>query len=315
MHILCSTDQNYIMPTGVMMKSVSINNKDEVIRFHIIIDDSVSEQQKAQLEKVVEANNKHSVIFYIFDSSLLNTFPHIGEVKREYMTKVTYYRLLVDKILPKEIDKIIYLDSDIIVDKSLAPLWQLDLSDKAIACVTDMSEKLHDYGRLGYDSNLGYFNAGVLVMNLSYWRKHHITEQFLDIIYNYPERIRLHDQDILNIVFSQSKINLPFGYNLQNGFLYKPEYLEIDREKYSRDLEQAFKDYIIIHYTDVIKPWHLECCHPLKKKWIEYRNLTIWKKCKIKRKRSIPLKTKFGNLLREYHIMTPFPQKYISSKA
>lgn len=178
-HILCSTDKNYIMPTGVMMKSVSVNNADEDVCFHVIVDESVSWWQKQQLKNVLKGCKRHHVEFHVFDNSLLSIFPRIGEVKENYMTKATYYRLFVTKILSEDIDKVLYLDGDIVVDKSLKELWSTDLSGYGIAAVTDMSENQHDYHRLGYEKSLGYFNAGVLLINLQYWREHNVTDSSL----------------------------------------------------------------------------------------------------------------------------------------
>ena len=103
MHILCSTDKNYIMPTGVMMKSVSVNNADEDVCFHVIIDKSVSWFHKWQLREVVRNNNRHKVLFYIFSDTMLETFPKIGEVKANYLTKTAYYRLFATKILSDDV--------------------------------------------------------------------------------------------------------------------------------------------------------------------------------------------------------------------
>ena len=262
---------------------------------------------------MIKDNDRHVIEFHLFDETIFNSFPQIGQVKCDYITKATYYRLFIDRMLNSDIDKVLYLDSDIVVDKSLETLWNSNISNYAVGCVTDMSEAKHDYNRLDFDPKLGYFNAGVLLINLKYWRDHHIIDEFVNIIINHPEMIEQHDQDVLNIVLCKNKFTLPLTYNVQNGFLFKPEYLELDEKKYKMDLEQAVQNPVIIHYTAVIKPWHLECNHPLRKRWFKYRNLTMWKKCRIKRKRSI-IRTKIGNLLRKYHLRPQIPKevnKYI----
>lgn len=308
MHILCSTDANYIMPTGVMIKSVCINHVDKNICFHVIIDNGVDEYGKRCLTNIVKANERHSICFYSFDNSMLNQFPNIGVVKSDYITKATYYRLFVTNIVPNHIEKIIYLDSDIIVSKSLMSLWDYDITDFAIASVTDMSEDLQGYDRLGYDSSLGYFNAGVLVINLNYWRVHQITNVFGDIIISSPEKIKFHDQDILNIVFCKKKLYLPFNYNVQNGFLYKPEKMELNYQRYKCEIENAIKSPVIIHYTASIKPWHVECNNPLKNIWLEYLGMTQWKNIKIRRKYPYSFRTRIGNILRYMHVLPQLPQ-------
>ena len=308
MHILCTPDKNYVMPTGVMMKSICVNNSESVIVFHIITDGSVSKRQKRQLQKVVKDNNKHSVKFYTFDNSMLGIFPRIGEVKADYLTKAAYYRLFVTKILPEDVEKVIYLDGDIVVTKSLNELWGLDMSEFGIAGVTDMSEKLHDYNRLGYDSSYGYFNSGVLVINLKYWREHHVLDDFMDIILNQSERIKLHDQDVLNIVFCKKKICLPLEYNLQNGFMYKPELMELEYDRYKEQLANAIRNRVVIHYSCSLKPWFADCDNPLHSEWLKYLKMTQWRNLRLPRMYPLPLRVRGGNVLRKLHLLPALPK-------
>lgn len=305
------------MPTGVMMKSVSVNNADEDICFHVIVDNGVTWWHKHQLRTIVKENGRHTIVFHVFDESWIKSYPKIGSVKDNYMTKATYYRLMVTKMLPENIDRVIYLDGDIIVDRPLSYFQEVDLTGKSVACVTDMSEDMHDYDRLGYDKKLGYFNAGVLVINLKYWREHHVIDEFMDIILKQPNRIKFHDQDVLNIVFCRSKLCLPLDFNLQNGFLYKKDLMELDFTKYRKAIEHAIVNPFVIHYSCSLKPWHMECDHPLKDVWMRYRELTRWKKNKLVRKYPIPLKSKIGNLLRKYNLKAQLPveikeNRYIS---
>ena len=305
MHILCSTDKNYIMPTGVMMKSVSVNNEESDICFHVIIDKSVSWWQKWQLRSVVKGCKRHHVEFYVFDDSLLDTFPAVGEVKANYITNSAYYRLFAEKLLSHNIEKVLYLDVDIVVNKPLRELWNTDLSDFGLASVTDMSENMQDFNRLGYNASLGYFNSGVLLINLKYWRKNHITDEFVDLIVNHPEMIKFHDQDVLNIVFCRNKLYLPFAYNLQSGFMYKPELMELDYEKYKQQIKDAIEHRIMIHFCCSLKPWHEGCENPLKDEWLKYQAMTRWRHCHPKSMYALSLRVRVGNILRRFHILHP----------
>lgn len=233
-HIVCSTDANYIMPTGVMIKSVCMSNRDESINFHVIVDESVSGWQRKQLEEVVEGHDRHHVLFHLVDGKLFSDFPQLG-ITKTYITKATYYRLLFTDIFGTDIHRLLYLDGDMIITGSLRDLWETDLDGYAVGAVTDMSEGIHDYHRLGYPASLGYFNAGMLLVNLDYWREHKAKDMFMDIIRNHPECIKYHDQDVMNIVFCRSKKMLPMRYNFQDGFMYKPERMEMDAKKYAEN--------------------------------------------------------------------------------
>lgn len=303
MHILCTTDDNYIMPTGVMIKSVSVNNSDTDIIFHIIIDESVKEYHKEELRSVISDKERHLLEFYVVNDTMFDSFPSVGSVKK-HITKACYYRLIVSDILPNSINKIIYLDCDVIVDKSLSQLWNFDIEDYGIGAVTDMSEFYQDYERLGYSCSLGYFNSGVLLINLKYWRANDIINKFKDLIRYHSDRIEQHDQDVLNIVFAKRKVVIPFKYNVQNGFLYRKEFLGIDAEKYNNDLIDVRKNQVIVHYVSMVKPWHKECNHPLRNLWFKYLKQTRWYRYKPIRKFPV---SAIGNMLRFVKILPPLP--------
>ena len=111
------------------------------------------------------------------------------------------------------------MDGDIIVRHSLQPLWKTDLTGFALAAVlTGFSHDLQIYNRLKYASGLGYFNAGVLLISLDYWRVHHVAERFANIINARRNDITGHDQDVLNIAFCDKKILLPTKYNLTTSY-------------------------------------------------------------------------------------------------
>ena len=144
MHVVCTTDSNYVMPTGVMIKSLSVNNNEERIVFHIVVDESVTTQQKKELNRVLCENPQHSLLFHLVDDTLFDDFPQLGASNPKlFITKATYYRLLFAEILPDSINKVIYLDCDMIVLGSIAELWNIDISHYALAAVTDMSERIH----------------------------------------------------------------------------------------------------------------------------------------------------------------------------
>ena len=316
-HIVCSTDTNYIMPTGVMMKSVSMNNYEEKICFHVIVDESVTEDQRKQLERVVGDCSKHKVLFHLVEGERFDDFPQLG-ITKKYITKATYYRLLFTDLFDDNIHRLLYLDGDMIVTGSLQTLWETELDGYAIGAVTDMSERIHDYHRLGYPASLGYFNAGMLLVNLDYWREHKAKDEFMDIILHHPERIKYHDQDVMNIVFCQCKKMVSFRYNFQDGFMYKPERMEMDADKYAAQIADAISHYTVIHYTSTAKPWHKECLHPLTALWWKYLALTEWKGYRATRRFPYsPWRKAMGDCLRWLHLRPvlqpadyPYADKY-----
>lgn len=299
MDILACTDKNYIMPCGVMMRSVCENNLNEHIIFHLIIDKSVDDKCKNKLQQCLVGNT--SIQFYHFNDSILTKYT-IG--KGHHLTIATYYRLFICNLLPQNISRIIYLDCDLIVRHPLNKLWNTDLTNKALGAVTDMGEAMTErYSRLSYPRSLGYFNAGVLLINIEYWREHNLQDVFWNYMKENIDKLKQHDQDVLNYTCRDCKVNLPFIYNSQDGFGYNRAYFDV--KKYAQELPQALTAPVILHFT-ANKPWEKECDHPYKNEFFKYQNLTPWKGMPlIAAKVPLTKKQKFVRFLRALGVIKP----------
>ena len=196
MDIVVCTDDSFVMPTGVMICSVCINNQEYEVTFHVVAD-KVADDNKKKLEDMVSSFHGKSIAFYDIERVDTSDIPALD--KDAYLTIATYYRLFLTEILPSNLKKIIYLDGDIIVRQSLKALWDIRMEDAAIAAIPE-SHGAQDsfYERLGYPKRMGYFNAGVLLINLEYWRNHHLMSVFKDFMIHHADRIVYHDQDVLN---------------------------------------------------------------------------------------------------------------------
>ena len=311
MDIVACTDKWFVMPTGVMMYSACVNNPDVAIVFHVIHDDSVTSKDRSDLEETVAEFEGKSIVFYYVDVTKFPCFPNI--IIGNYVTQASYYRLMLSEILPENIHKVLYLDGDIVVRHSLLPLWNTDLKGHPIGAVPDVNEgNLEYYHRLNFPPELGYFNSGVLLVNLEYWREHDVVRTFMKCLQEHADKIQLHDQDVLNIVFSDNKVTLPIKYNFMNGFLLKDGY-QYDFKKYEKEVEEARKNPVIVHFTPE-KPWlsyrrHPQ--HPFSSTLFKYQSQTRWKGVKIDKR---PFKLRVINFvadtLRKYGLKSQVPSWY-----
>lgn len=319
MEIVACTDKWFVMPTGVMMHSVCVNNPDVDIMFHVIHDDSVTSKDRRDLEDVVALFKGKSVEFYPVNEYISKiNFPALNDPTLgncPSITRTTYYRLWLAEFLPPTIDKVLYLDGDVIVRHSLLSLWNTDLGDNAIAVVPDGFDGIMEiFQRLGYPSELGYFNAGVLLANLKYWREHMVVKDFLEYLQTHAKDILYHDQDVLNVVFKDKKINLPIKYNLVSSFFWKTP--QFDVNKYEKELLEAYNDPVIIHFTNDIasdKPWvaYQRKSHPFRSTFYKYQNQTKWKGVIYEHR---PFKLQVINfiadLLRKWKLKAQLPVNY-----
>ena len=274
MDIVACLDKGFVMPTGVMMYSVCVNNQDTEIMFHLVVDESVTDADQNDLKRTVESFKGKQVAFYNVDSRNYQEMPAL--VKGYRITQSAYYRLFLTKILPANLDKVLYLDGDIIVRHSLLPLWNTDLNDFALAAVIDYEEDtMSFYERLKYPRRYSYFNSGVLLINLRYWRSHNVVKVFNSYIEEHRSDIVYHDQDVLNAVFHNNKILLPIKYNTSNGFCKRQK--KYDCQKYEEEVLETRKDPVILHFTET-KPWkYSRYPHPLERSFFKYQSQTCWK--------------------------------------
>ena len=112
----------------------------------------------------------------------------------------------MDKLVPASIGRVIYLDSDILINGPLDELWAVDLQNFIIAAVSDPlvshNKPLRDQigKRIRLAPTSTYFNAGVLVIDLCRWRNARLGERALDFVLDYPDMITFWDQCALNHV-------------------------------------------------------------------------------------------------------------------
>ena len=215
MNILCCIDRNYLMPLGVSMVSIFENNKNEKVTVHVIAKD-FEDYHRSIINDIAKKYNQH-ICFYSIDPNLLANLPVY-----DHLTNATYIRLFIADILPENIEKILYMDNDVIVNNSLRELWDTDITSHPAAAVLDSYTcDLEVYNKLHYDKSLGYFNAGVMLINLKYWRENKVLDLAMNYLKENYANILHADQDIMNYLFRENKIILPFKFNAVCTIFYK----------------------------------------------------------------------------------------------
>lgn len=183
---------------------------------------------------------------------------------------MTYFRFFLPGLLANE-DKVLYLDCDMIVRSALDDLYQVDISEKACAVVEDQwADDVRAKNRLKIDAPT--FNAGMLVMNLKYWRIHNLAQKCIDYLIQNKETCIYCDQDAMNALLENQVIYLPYRYNVQAGWLENLNDIPFHRNKWET-LKKEIEKAVIMHYSMRIKPWHKESTHAYKAEFLHFANL------------------------------------------
>jgi lipopolysaccharide biosynthesis glycosyltransferase len=185
--------------------------------------------------------------------------------------------------LSPKIDKILYLDSDIIVRRSLTELWNTDITNRALAAASTPYED--DARRaLGLAAGIECFNSGVMLINLEFWRRNDVPDKAISFARNNPEAVQYWDQDALNAVLVHQWIDIPSCWNW--------------REWRRGPTSDSGVEPAIVHFFTADKPWHWSNTHPFKSEYHEYRRRTPWRRYRQEGQPG-PVR-RFGRLLRSF---------------
>ena len=270
MHIALSADDNYARPLAVTMASVLCNRAEGDALFFHVLDGGISEANRCRIGKMAES--KGAKVEFLAVSADFFSGMHLNITKENHVSLATYYRLLIPSLV--QTPRCIYMDCDMICRTSLAPLWNMQLENCLAAAVKDIDEDKQSE-RLGLQR---YFNAGLFLMELDAMRKEQAQNAFFRFLEEHPERIVMHDQDVLNCVLSGRIHVLDMTWNCQVTKTHKC------RETGFHTLSKTAN---ILHFIGHRKPWMWSCRAPGRMTYWKYESIlegyflfmAIFKKC------------------------------------
>ena len=268
-HIACCSNEKLAPMFGVVVTSVGINvTSDDVMMY--LLHNGLKRSTVKRLQKIADRYNV-GLKFLEIDLEILKDCP--VDEKIHYGNIMMYARLLLPSKLPN-LDKVIYLDCDLVVCKDLKSLWETDVNDVAVTMAPDLLyQDKATLSRLGINNN--YLNSGVIVMNLDYWRKHDVMKRLLAYISDKGNELIYNDQDSLNAILHDERRQLPVKYNVT------PHYFLKNPDNYPKEMHEEIRDArinpIIFHFLGKIKPWSLGCYVPGKKLFMKYQKESGWR--------------------------------------
>ncbi|WP_405008968.1 glycosyltransferase family 8 protein [Kitasatospora sp. NBC_01539] len=248
-HVVFAVDDNYATAATVVARSIraGLRDADRGIVFHVI-DSGLTPESTDRLQESLCA----------LGTALVHTVPDRLEmaVPRKHWTAATLHRLHIAEVIPADVDRVIYLDVDTIVLDDLAELYDIDLAGRPIGAVINEVAPARLLTLDGTTASLsqtgakppGYFNAGVLVIDMLQWRAEDITARSLHIYRTYGKDIPTLDQDILNHLFAERWLPVPSKWN---KLIEHPVHGRFGQGR----MEYLTRREGIIHYIGGDKPW------------------------------------------------------------
>ncbi len=266
MCIVAAADNNYAQHLAVTFASILENNRGDVPYFYVIGDELTTENKNRLLETVKPFGA--TIEFVQTDVVLYNH----ARVSR-HITRAAYLKVFIPELLPREIEKVIYLDCDVVVEEDLSDLWDIDISRYHLGAVLDtiLTDRLSVLvGKAG----MPYFNSGVMLLNLRKWREDDTVSVILNFINENHEKLLYHDQDALNAILCKKWRHIDAKWNVQTPMFFRKVKNESTDDI---SLRYALDKPHIIHYTGRGKPWHYIATHPLRNNYYKYLKLTPWR--------------------------------------
>jgi lipopolysaccharide biosynthesis glycosyltransferase len=260
-NIVFSVNNEFISYLIVAIRTLASNNS-YPININLIYTE-LSKKNIGRIDALCKKNN-YNLILHKIDRSLFNNAPEMGHLKLE-----TYYRLIIPKLIKEK--SALYLDCDIYINSDIKDLFELNIDNYAVGAVEDPSYQ--PIKKLNMNPSSIYFNAGILLLNLDFWRKNNISEKVLEYAINNIEIISYADQCALNAVIDGNFLPLGKYYNFQSG------HINLINENVLEELSSSK----IIHFTGAHKPTHYLSTHPFKDEYLlEFKKTPHYFKFRMK---------------------------------
>lgn len=244
-HVALTFDDNFWAPAYALMRSVCLfTHRRRDLVFHLF-HRTLSPDHHADLETIAGEFGAR-LVFHPLDRDGL--FADIARRMPENrrLTNIVYARLVIDRLLPPDVRRILYLDCDMLVRDAIETLYEIDMRGFPVAAVRDTIGAFITGGRdLNanrdiFDAADPYFNAGLLLIDVALWRAADIPARLEQALSEGIMQRIYYDQDLLNLVFKNDWLALP------------PRWNTIDARLAHEGLDPA-----ILHYTGQAKPWAL----------------------------------------------------------
>lgn len=245
MNILVTLDANYLFCLNTMLFSLLRSNPGRYFRVYLL-QSSVEESQVVKTRQMLGSGGE--LILIRADERGLEDAPTSARYPREI-----YYRIFAARYLPDSVDRVLYLDPDLIVNGSLERLYSLPMEDYYFAAASHVGELLSRFNqkRLDMGESDPYINSGVMLMNLERLRLEQDEGEVFRFMQEHRKALMLPDQDVISGLYGSRIYPLnPFRYNMTDRLFNRHAPFEK-----ALNLDWVRQNAVIIHYCGRNKPW------------------------------------------------------------
>jgi len=263
--LACISDEKFLRHTAAMLRSALLSSPGSRFSVRVLHAEPIADAEQDRAREVVEP----------LGSTL--RFVHIADARHfpdGYFPRSVWLRILLPELMP-DAERVLYLDSDLVVADDLLPLWRTELGEHLLGAVTNPFYPFmddHPRLRLGIDNPRDYLNSGVLLMNLERMRAEGTSARLREFALSH-RNCHYPDQDALNVVCRGRWLQLHPRWNVQSTlFELSPAQLPLPADA----VREALARPAVIHFIGPFKPWHYLCRHPRQSLYFEHARATPW---------------------------------------
>lgn len=268
--VVLSADDNYAMASAVVAVSALENLRENYNLSIFIIDGGIKSPNKQKILNSLDSE-RCQVNFIKKPDRLPES---ILTKDMEYNSIAAYYRLFIPELLPTHLERVIYLDCDLVVNHDLGILWETDFGDNYVLAAQDMwvpyaSSRLSNPEEFAISPDAKFFNSGVLVINLDKWRGDNLTAKAIRFLQQYD----YFDQEVLNILLAGHWGALDPRWNVMRGIF---DYSSWQDSPFTEEVyQQIMADQFICHFASSAKPWNTMNV-VFGDRFFKYLDMTVW---------------------------------------
>ncbi len=277
MNILYASNDGFVRHLGTSMCSLFDKNReaDEITVYVLSL--GLSKENIEKLQEIADRFQRHLVII------------EMGDLREKFDFDVDtggydisiMGRLFMGEMLPESVERVLYLDCDTVIVRPIAKLWKTNLGDAVMGAV--MEPTIYEVVKesIGLEKEDGYYNSGVLLVDLKRWREEHVQEQLLAFLKEKGGALFASDQDLLNGALKGRIHTLMPVCNFFPNYRYfsyktlldhAPSYAAVAKEEFKK----AKKHPVLIHYMGDERPWIRGNMNHYRRAYEKYLDMTPW---------------------------------------
>lgn len=277
MNILYASNDGFARHLGTSMCSLFDKNRDALEIVVYVLSLGLSEENREKLRQIADRYGRRLEIL------------EMGDIRKRFDFDVDtggydisiMGRLFMGEMLPESVDRVLYLDCDTVVVRSLKRMWNENLDGAVLGAVMEPTIYTVVKESIGLEEKDGYYNSGVLLVDLARWRREHVQEKLLAFFKEKDGALFASDQDLLNGALKGRIHTLMPKFNFFPNYRYfsyetlvdhAPSYEAVSKEAFL----EAKKHPVIIHYMGDERPWIRGNLNHYRLAYERYLKMTPW---------------------------------------